>query len=297
MRIYTIASESVGTRSMATYIETKDTKIIIDPGVDLAKKRYGLPPHPIEKNRKEEHWKEILRRMNKSEIAIITHYHYDHFNPFRNIEAYSGKLLLIKNPIENINRSQKGRAKEFLSRVKKYAEEMIYADNREFFVGNTRILFSKPVFHGKDSALGYVIEVLIDDGDERFIFTSDVQGPVSEDQLNFILENEPNIVYLDGPITYIYHNENEAKNYLDRSFRNILRILSLESLELLIIDHHFLRDLNWSKIESNYLNVELRKKVMTVAEFTGKPIELLEARRIELWRNEKRLNTNFLKST
>lgn len=292
MKIYTIASESIGTRSMATYVETRDTKIIIDPGVDLAKKRYGLPPHPIERKRKEDHWKEILQLMRKSEIAIITHYHYDHFNPFKDIDAYSGKLLFVKNPLDNINSSQKKRAKDFLSKVKKYTEGIIYADNREFFIGNTRILFSKPVFHGKDSALGYVIEVLIDDGGKKFVFTSDVQGLVREDQLNFILENKPNIVYLDGPITYIYRNENEAKYYLDESFRNISRILSLKSLELLIIDHHLLRDLNWSKIESSYLSEGLRKKVVTVAEFIKKPIELLEAKRIELWKNEK-FNMNF----
>ncbi len=288
MKIYTIASESLGTRSMATYIETKDTKIIIDPGVNLAKKRYGLPPHPLEEKRKEEHWRMILEKMNRSEIIIITHYHYDHFNPFRDLEAYSGKSLLIKNPLEKINRSQRERAKDFLRKINKYAEEVIYADNKDFFAGNTRILFSKPVFHGKDSTLGYVIEVLIDDGEKKFLFTSDIQGPINDDQLSFILDNKPNIVYLDGPITYIYHNENEAKGYIDASFRNILRILSLESLELLIIDHHFLRDLNWMRIRDNYLREELRKKVITAAEFAGKPIELLEARRKELWNNEKK---------
>ncbi len=287
MKIITVASESLGTRSMATYVETKDTRIFIDPGVDLAKKRYGLPPHPIEESRKEQHWKEILRRVNKSEVIVITHYHYDHFNLFRDLEAYTDKILLIKNPYENINRSQRNRAKEFLSKVKEYASEIIHADNREFFVGETRILFSKPVFHGNNSKLGYVIEVLIDDGEERFVFTSDVQGPINDNQLSFIIENEPNIVYLDGPITYIYHNESEARGYLEKVFGNIRRILQLESLELLIIDHHLLRDLNWSKIISRYLKQEHKGKILTVAEFTGKPIDLLEAKRAELWANKK----------
>ena len=46
MKIKPVASDSMGTRSMATYVETKDVKIFIDPGVALGPSRYGLPPHP-----------------------------------------------------------------------------------------------------------------------------------------------------------------------------------------------------------------------------------------------------------
>ena len=45
MKIIPIASDSLGVRSMATYVETKDCKILIDPSAALGPKRYGLPPH------------------------------------------------------------------------------------------------------------------------------------------------------------------------------------------------------------------------------------------------------------
>ena len=48
MKIIPISSDSLGVRSMATYIETKDCKILIDPSAALGPKRYGLPPHQKE---------------------------------------------------------------------------------------------------------------------------------------------------------------------------------------------------------------------------------------------------------
>ena len=44
MKVLPIASDSLGVRSMATYVETKDCKILIDPSAALGPKRYGLPP-------------------------------------------------------------------------------------------------------------------------------------------------------------------------------------------------------------------------------------------------------------
>ena len=283
MHIKIIASESMGTRSMATYIETKDAKIFIDPGVNLAEKRFGLPPHPIEIEQKERDWNEIVRFIEKSEIVIITHYHYDHFNPSSDPEIFRDKFLLIKHPTENINESQKKRAEEFLRKIKRAPTEIIFADGKELFAGETRILFSKPVFHGKDPTLGYVLEVLIDDGNDRFLFTSDVQGPVREDQVEFILENRPRIIFLDGPGTYLM-NQRVSKEDIERAFNNIASILQQDYIELVVIDHHFLRDANWKRLLTTYVPSSLSTKIKTAAEYVGKPLRLLEANRKKLWK-------------
>lgn len=283
MHIKIIASESMGTRSMATYIETKDAKIFIDPGVNLAEKRFGLPPHPIEIEQKERDWNEIVRFIEKSEIVIITHYHYDHFNPSSDPEIFRDKFLLIKHPTENINESQKKRAEEFLRKIKRVPTEIIFADGKELFAGETRILFSKPVFHGKDPTLGYVLEVLMDDGNDRFLFTSDVQGPVREDQVEFILENRPRIIFLDGPGTYLM-NQRVSKEDIERAFNNITSILQQDYIELVVIDHHFLRDANWKRLLTTYVPSSLSTKIKTAAEYVGKPLRLLEANRRKLWK-------------
>jgi len=48
MKFIPIASDSLGVRSMAAYVETKDCKILIDPSAALGPKRYGLSPHEKE---------------------------------------------------------------------------------------------------------------------------------------------------------------------------------------------------------------------------------------------------------
>ena len=43
-----IAAESLGVRSMCTYIETPDLRVLLDAGVSLCPYRFRLPPHPKE---------------------------------------------------------------------------------------------------------------------------------------------------------------------------------------------------------------------------------------------------------
>ena len=78
MRIIPLSFDSLGTRSMATYVEAKDVKVLIDPGVALAPNRNGRPPHPIEIDLMMKEWKRIKAHANKANVLIVTHYHYDH---------------------------------------------------------------------------------------------------------------------------------------------------------------------------------------------------------------------------
>ncbi len=281
MEIIPISFDSMGTRSMATFIKTKDVNILIDPGVSLAPKRYGLPPHPREVEKMKEDWEQIVDFAHKSDILIITHYHYDHHNPWENLEIYEDKILLLKHPKDHINFSQKKRSWFFLKQIQGLPKEIIYADGKEFSFGDTKIKISNPVPHGPTTKLGWVIQVLVDDGKIKALFTSDVEGPVLEEQINFAIENKPNIVILDGPMTYMLGYRFSRKNY-EKSLTNIERLLKDASVDKLVIDHHFLRDINWLE----RLGGLPREKIVTAAEFAGKQINLLEAKRKELWENE-----------
>jgi predicted metallo-beta-lactamase superfamily hydrolase len=284
MKIIPIAFDSLGTRGMATYVETKDVKIFIDPGVSLAPVRYGLEPHPIELKRLDEHWKEIVKLAKQSDVLIITHYHFDHFNPNENLEIYDGKTVLIKHPAENINFSQKGRSAFFLDQIKDRPKKLEYADGKKYEFGKTKLEFSNAVFHGTNNRLGYVIEVFVDDGDYRFIHSSDVEGPNNDSQTEFILEKKPNLVFSDGPLSYImYRFGTKAMN---SSIENMIKIIEKCPLESFITDHHFLRDLRWKdKIQKVFEVAEKKKvKLQTAAEFAKKDVEMLEAHRKELFK-------------
>jgi predicted metallo-beta-lactamase superfamily hydrolase len=282
-RIIPLGFDSFGVRSMATYVETDDVKVVLDPGVSLAPLRYGLEPHYLELQRMDEVWSDIKNYSSEADVLIVTHYHYDHHDPdFPDI--YGGKLVLIKDPNENINFSQRGRASYFLDKINNLASKISIADGNSFKFGDTLISFSKAVFHGTNPRLGFVVEVSIRSGGEVFLYTSDVEGPSVDSQVEFILAEKPNILFVDGPMTYMlgYRYSNRS---LEASIENLIRILSLRCVETLVLDHHLLRDLKYRERVSRVYDVAggFNCRVLTAAEFSGRSVEMLEAHRKDLY--------------
>jgi hypothetical protein len=270
---------------MCCWISTDDVKILIDPGVSLGPWRYGLNPHPLEWQRLEEHTAEIIKHSKNSNILTISHYHYDHFMP-DNAEIYKDKILLIKHPTKNINHSQFRRAKEFLELIDDLPKEIEYADNREFIFGKTKIKFSPPCWHGVEkSKLGYVLMVSIDDEKTKLMHCSDVQGPIVSKTVEIIIEENPDIMIISGPLSYMVGFRLSWQN-LKSAEKNLIRIMRETKVETIILDHHLLRDLKYKdKLRNAYTEAErLKKKLITAAEFIDKPIEMLEAKRKELWK-------------
>ena len=282
-RIVPLGFDSFGVRSMATFVETDDQKILIDPGVSLAPLRYGLEPHPLEWQRLDETWNIIKDYAEESEVLIVTHYHYDHHDPDYP-ELYSGKTVFIKHPTENINRSQRDRATYFLAAIKGLPRRLEIADGKSFTFGETTITFSKAVCHGTNPRLGYVTETCIKSGGEKFLHTSDVEGPSLEDQIAFILNEKPDILFVDGPMTYMLGYRYSFKS-LEISNSNLVKAIRETSVHTLVLDHHFLRDINYKmRMKPVYEEAQKRGvKVMTAAEFSGRKIEMLEALRKELY--------------
>jgi hypothetical protein len=283
IKIIPLAFDSFGVRSMATYVETCDRKILIDPGVSLAPSRYRLPPHPIEIERMHSSWRIIREYAKKSDILIITHYHYDHHDPTEP-DIYENKITLIKHPKENINLSQRGRAAYFLEMLKGFPKELLVSDENEFKFGKTTIKFSRPVCHGTNPRLGYVTEVSISCGGEKLVFTSDVEGPSLPDQTQFILDEKPNVLIVDGPMTYMLGYRYSFKG-LQISNENLTKVIRETPVETIMMEHHFMRDLRYrERIKPLYEIAKERKvKVLTAAEFLERNVELLEARRRELY--------------
>ncbi|MEM3458864.1 MAG: MBL fold metallo-hydrolase [Candidatus Bathyarchaeia archaeon] len=294
--IVPLAFDSLGVRSMATFIETDDLKILIDPGAALGPIRYGLPPHFLEWQKLDESWRKIKRQAKEADILMVTHYHYDHHDPDAP-ELYKNKMVFIKHPTENINLSQRERAALFLKAVREKPKKLEIADGKNFRIGKTQITFSKAVCHGTNPRLGYVTEVSIKSGNDRFLYTSDVEGPSLPEQIRFILKEKPAILFVDGPMTYMLGFRYSYKS-LEISNNNLVKIIKKLSLDTLVLDHHFLRDLNYKlRIKPVYEAAEkCRVKVVTAAEFCGRKIEMLEALRKELYAkygDEKNKSNNF----
>ena len=285
MKIRLLSFDSMGVRSMCTLIEAGDARIVIDPGAALGPRRYGLKPHPLEYERLDMFKEIIMEEAGKSDLLVITHYHYDHFpRPRESIEWLRGKRILLKDPCEMINFSQRRRASVFLEKLRKIDVKPEVADSKSIRIGRCRIAFSNPVEHGNDLRLGYVLQVMIEEAGERIIHSSDVEGFVSKSQLKFVKENKPDVLICDGPMTYML-GDRFSEADLRKSLRNLSEIIRGGFLQDLIIDHHLVRDLEWrDRIRPLFDYADkFGVRVFTAAGYMGLEELLLEANRRRLY--------------
>ncbi len=284
MRIRVVAADSLGVRSMATLVEVSGLRIFIDPGASLAPRRYGLPPHRVEVEALEDSLREITRLMESVDVVVITHYHYDHYlyRP-EQMDAYNDKLLVVKNPVDHINRSQMARARRLLGGVGGRARRIRYADGMVYDLGDVVLEFSPPVPHGAEgSRLGYLVMVRVYDRlDGRcFVHASDVQGPLSREALRVIEAWRPDTVFISGPPTYFAGYKVPAED-VERGLRGLKELLSTGAL--VIADHHFARDRGYFEMLRR-LRRETGGRLVSAAEYMGVEPRPLESMRRELWR-------------
>jgi predicted metallo-beta-lactamase superfamily hydrolase len=176
------------------------------------------------------------------------------------------------------------RAREFIRRIKPVAKKVEIADGNELRLRGTEVKFSSPLPHGTDTRLGYIIMVNINERGERFLHTSDVEGPSLPEQERMICEYHPDILLCDGPMTHMLGNQ-YPESALRSSETNLVNIVTECGTETLILDHHFLRDIEWRKRMPELFKIcETRGTgVMTAAEFAGEKNNLLEANRAQLY--------------
>lgn len=296
IRILPLAAESLGVRSMCTYVETSDVRMLLDAGVSLCPNRFGLPPHPREFKAIIECRKNIAEAAEKAEIVTLSHYHFDHHTPsFEDWlsqwteqtetarRIYEGKTVLMKNPRENANYSQRHRGWMFQKTAGKHAAKLEIADGRTFTLGETTVKFSEPVPHGpENSALGWVLMTTIEHEDEKLMFAPDVQGPISTRTLESIIHEKPNVIMLGGPPLYLAGFKVDEKE-IQVGLSNLEKVV--ESIPTTILEHHILRDENWNEKSTGvfYKAYESGHSVLTAAEFMGRQNSFLEAARKKLF--------------
>lgn len=284
MKIIPLAAESLGSRSMTTFVETGKMSIIIDPGADLGQLRLGFKPHSLEKWMLEKHLDRIYLYMEKADVVIISHFHFHHYI-LHTPDLYKGKILLVKNPNSRIGTSQRNQAFEFLNFIRDIPDEIMYVDERVYKFENIQLRFSPPVRHHGEEKNGYVIMLCLREREKEFLFIPDVEE-FTPAAMEWITEkNNPDIMYTDGPTTYIHDDTNRdtiIHNFID----SIKKIITRTRISKIIMDHHIVRDLHWRESIRSLLKFsQLRGVTMqTAAEFRGEDNNFLEARRDELYK-------------
>jgi len=152
-----------------------------------------------------------------------------------------------------------------------------FADGESIGRGGTRLRFSRPLFHGIEYArLGWVIAVAVEYGRSKVLYTSDIQGPTIEDYGSWILREDPDVLILDGPPTYLFGFMVNRIN-LTRAVRNLVRIVRASSARVILLDHHPARESRYrERLAEVYDEARgMRRRVLTVAEwFDLEPLAL-----------------------
>lgn len=298
IRVVPLAAESLGVRSMCTYIETPDIHILLDAGVSLCPYRFRLPPHTQEFEAVREARKKIVEYAKKADVVTISHYHFDHHTPsFEDWlcnwtdaktarQIYEDKLVLAKSYRIDVNASQRRRGWVFEKTGGKHAKKLEFADGKTFTFGETRLEFSRPVFHGlPNTPLGWVLMTTIDYEDERMLFAPDVQGPMDNTTLRTILAEKSQLLIIGGPPCYLagFRVDEQQIRFGLKNLETLAK-----TVPVIVVEHHLLRDVEWRDSAKRIFRSaqDFGNKIITAAEFLGEKDRLLEARRKQLFKDD-----------
>ena len=284
MQVEILGADSLGVRSLATFITTASRRILIDPGVSVCPKRFGLPPHQLELEALKRVRRAIVERASHADAIIITHFHHDHFTSFETREfdltdSQTARCVYRETPIyakswnKHLNHAQRRRAIEFVRRL---GRRVVVADGKTF----DDIRFSPPVKHGeKDSPQGYLIMAAIADGKNRVVYASDIQL-IEPEAIAWILAQEPQLVIVSGPPIYLTKLSKRAVSQAETHLCELTR-----AIPTVVVDHHLLRSTDYRNFLEHPRTEAAQHKhtILTASEFMGEPEQLLEARRAELW--------------
>ncbi|MFN7105876.1 MAG: MBL fold metallo-hydrolase [Pyrobaculum sp.] len=288
MEVRPVGEESLGVRSMCMYIETRDLRILLDAGVSLAPRRFGLPPHPRELERAREVRAHMLELAEAVDVVTVSHYHRDHFTPWypspymatdeeTYVKIYGGKRVFIKDP-GDLNWSQRRRHYGLVNALRQIGAEVIYVDGGEWQAGSTALKASTPLWHGASgSKTGRVLGFAVSDGEERLVFLPDVEGPLEPEPVQFAKSVKPTIIVVGGPATYLGVDVAAA-------VRRLKELVDLRP-HALVLAHHLLRDKDWREKMGEVFDYAERRGVVvaTYAQLAGVAEELLEANRKSLY--------------
>jgi predicted metallo-beta-lactamase superfamily hydrolase len=281
VNVVPLAADSLGVRSMATYVECGTTRVLIDPGATLAPNRFNLPPT-------DEEW-EALRRANdrisahagRASLIFVSHYHEDHFR--YDPALYAGRSLWAKDAARHIEGRQARRAATLWQALAQCPP--VAAEGRRVETADAVLQASPPLSHGPDGTpLGYVVALTIEDrrASTRFVHASDVQGPLSAVAAAYLARQRPTLLYLSGPPAYL--ESQLGAELIDRGIDHLRRIVDQTGCRV-ILDHYALRDAGY---HDRFRRLWDTGRVVTAAGYLGLPDAPLEARRFEGWAGRRK---------
>ncbi|WXG44344.1 MAG: MBL fold metallo-hydrolase [Promethearchaeati archaeon SRVP18_Atabeyarchaeia-1] len=159
--------------------------------------------------------------------------------------------------------------------------KFMFTDDKKVEIGNTVLRFSPPLFHGVEyDRLGWVSSTVVEHNGVKLLHSSDFEGPVIEDYADWIIRENPDVLFIDGPPTYLY-GVVVGRTAFARAIDNACRIIrEADRTKLMIYDHHLMRDPLFRERVADVYKVakENGKRVTSAAEYLGQEVVALKVR-------------------
>lgn len=279
MDLEIIGCESLGVRGLSCRVEVGARTIVIDPGVALGMRRYGLAPHPLQVATGRDVRQSIVAALEDATDVVFSHFHGDHV-PLADPNPYQLGFAQLPPAIRNVrawSASPAGQSFTSQGRARDLADplgpNLVVAEG----LADGPLRFSPAVPHGVGGApFGSVMMTRIELESGAFVHASDIQL-LNDATVDRILDWSPRRVLAAGPPLYLDKLDAALRR---RARDNALRLAA--GVDTLILDHHLLRSLEglaWLE----QLSDAAGRRVQCAADFMGRPRQLLEARRRELY--------------
>lgn len=280
MDVEYVAFDSMGVEGSCFVFESGNDSIIVDPGIAIEPDSF-----PLSESRrmylKGQYLRKVKKRAKKADIALLSHYHYDHFTKKPDRKLYGNKRLMVKSPDQYIDEEQQERASKLLDEIEPMSSRLDYIDNQSFYFDSFRVKFAEPGWHGVEGTeLGYVVPMVFheNESDRKLLYSSDVDGLLDQELFDWIVGQDPDEIILNGPPTYMLDFVLDYQDFA-RGVLNLRRLIELVDPEKIILDHHLLRDYRYKDLYySAYELAEERGVTMrSAAEENGERPKVIEA--------------------
>ena len=170
------------------------------------------------------------------------------------------------------NRAQNWNSAKLIPELGFKGIEVKFPENKKFKFKRTKLRFSPPMFHGIEfSRVGWMFATVIEYGKEKFIHSSDLSGIYIEDYAEWLIRENPTVLILDGPPTYMLFML--IRINLNRCIENTCEVIKRSrNLKLMIYDHHLLREKKYRERTRKVWKTGKKRgmKIMAAAEYLDK---------------------------
>jgi predicted metallo-beta-lactamase superfamily hydrolase len=279
MSLEIIGAESLGVRSLCCLVSLPGRRIVIDPGVSLGYVRHGLLPHPLQIAVGCRVREKILRVLNNATDVVFSHFHGDHV-PLMDANPYQLSIRMLPSCFRELrcwSKSDLDLSADMNKRFHDLAGLLGASMRVAEGCSEGPLAFSQAVPHGApDNNIGTVMMTRIEMGDQVFVHASDIQL-LDDPTVDQVIDFRPDIVLAAGPPLYL---DRLSKDERECAWDNALRLAS--SVDMVILDHHLMRS-EEGVVWLDKLSAAVGKKVLCAADFMGRPRQLLEAQRVQLY--------------